>query len=72
MMEMSENQLSLHTKSVYKTNSVKHQNSKSFENNISKRVDGVGNFTVKSIRTQKKFRSEEIELYGTRWIKKAV
>ena len=72
MMEMSENQLSLHTKSVYKTNSLKHQNSKSFENNISKRVDGVGNFTVKSIRTQKKFRSEENEVYGTRWIKKAL
>ena len=41
-------------KSVDKTNSLKHQVSKTFENNISRRVDGVGKFTVKSIRTQKK------------------
>ena len=72
MMAMSESQLSLHTKSVYKTNSLKHQLSKTFGSNISKRVDGVGTFTVKSISTQKKFGSEEIELYGTPWIKKAV
>ena len=51
---MSESQLSLHTKCVYKTNTLKHKISKTFENNISKRVDGVGKFTVKSFIKQKK------------------
>ena len=72
MIAMSESQLSLHTKCVYKTNTLKHKISKTFEYNISRRVDGVGKFTVNSIRTQKKFRSEKNEVYCTRWIKKAV
>ena len=51
---MSESQLALHTKCVYKTNTLKHKISKTFEYNISKRVDGVGKFTVKSFIKQKK------------------
>ena len=41
MFAMSESQLSLHTKCIYKTNTLKHKISKTFEYNISRRVDGV-------------------------------
>ena len=58
---------------VYRNNNLQHQIWKSFKNNLRKRVDRVGKFTVKSTRNpSKRFRSKKNEVHCTRCFRKAV
>ena len=72
MIAMHKNQPSLNIKNP-KKNNIQHQKSKTFENKMCKRIDGVRKFTVKSTTNPyERFRCKKNEVCGPRCVRKAI